>query len=262
MAIIDSTDDDGRPRADCGTAILLLDHDNLPLSRIGIQHLLDRWLSHIDSSPAIAVGEALIRIYGGWWLEDQMSESRHAASLFYAEFCPSLMYVLSRVWRVRFEFADSLFAPHHSTEIPIRHTFALRPAPPPVARRPGQQQPSCDEPDCEIRQLRKWLYRRRGCTRTACPRRFGDVWYRAEQKQVDIHLALDLAALVHRKDLAHLAVGSDDLDFLPALVTASGHPLRHCTISHLRCRTDRTYLDDVFSRFGGHIVTVASVEGG
>jgi uncharacterized LabA/DUF88 family protein len=234
-------------------AVLLLDADNVPLEDVSLNTILVCWLA--GQSPD-GVGDATVRVYGGWWNGNVMSDARHKAALWMAEACPALLNIAQTYWRVRFEFADALISPALSNqgELPIRSTFVLRPAPPLTAtQRPGQ---GCDESDCEVKAVRKWIYRRRGCTRNKCPKKFGDVWLRAEQKQVDTHLAVDLLLVAQGKQYDRIALATDDIDLLPALAAA----FRECggskNVAHIRFRAESSYLDGRLLDMGGAIFTL------
>jgi hypothetical protein len=115
----------------------------------------------------------------------------------------------------------------------------------------------CPEADCEVRKVRRWFRHNRGCTRSACPKSFADCFLRLEQKQVDIHLALDFIVLAQQlPDSACLALASDDTDLLPAVVAASsrGKPDPH--LSLLRFNEKKTYMDDFILERGVNILTL------
>lgn len=239
-------------------AVLLLDHDNVPFGSVGLKSILERWL--LELAPRTQRGSvrtAIVRAYGGWWKGDQLSESRQKATSFYADECPALLRVDGVFWRVGFEFADRLvgFVGRKAPMPAIHNTFVMRPVPPLKISRNGAY--TCIEADCEARKLRDWFYSRRGCTRKACQNLFGDIWSRSEQKQVDIHLAIDLITLAPNIDPAfNLALATDDADFLPALLSASYVSPSPHSLSHLRCQMQPTYLDDFLTSQGVVIISV------
>jgi hypothetical protein len=194
---------------------------------------------------------------GAGWKGDQLSESRQKAMSFHADECPALLRVDGVFWRVGFEFADRLvgFVGRKAPMPAIHNTFVMRPVPRLMLSRNGAY--TCVEGDCEARRLRDWFYSRRGCTRKACKHLFGDIWSRSEQKQVDIHLAIDLITLAPNTDPGFtLALATDDADFLPALLAAShATPCPHL-LSHLRCQMQPTYLDDFLTSQGLAIISV------
>lgn len=235
----------------------LLDHDNVAPNLQHLPSYLNAWLDVVSREHNIATIEDLIvRSYGGWWREEHASDSRFAAAQDYSQYCPALISTAGHYWRVRFEFADSLLTPAgNSAAVPtFHHTVVSRPAPPLSISDVGG--PVCTEQDCEIQKCRRWLYRRRGCTRNACPQNFGRVWVRTEQKQVDTHLAIDLVQLCRSwPEQVHVALFSDDVDFLPAL-TASIIGNRSATsVTHVRIAGRSTYLDPFLTANGVRILT-------
>jgi hypothetical protein len=237
------------------TWILLIDHDNIPLQEVGLATLITQWLKYSPSdSQESGIQELLVRSYGGWWREDRQSTSRFSAGPRYADLCPALMRVNGCYWRVRFEFADHLLAFDGEQSPAITHTFALRPAPQLCLATEGK---GCEEQDCEARKLRKWVMRRRGCTRKACPRAFGDIWQKPEQKQVDIHIAADL---LHLSLLAgsrrYVALVSDDIDFIPAILAFTKNIGERRSLTWIRCNRDSSYLDEELNNRGITIMKV------
>lgn len=230
------------------TWVLLIDHDNVPFERIQLRSILEAWLSEIAKvvRPE-GVHDLLVRSYGGWWQGTDQSASRAEAARAYAEQCPALLSLDGGYWRVRFEFADSLIYSNPGFDR-LSHTFALRPASP-LTLAAGTA--GCDAESCEAPRLRKWTFRRRGCTKPGCTRKFGDLWLRGEQKQVDIHLAVDLLMLASRAEsTTHLALASDDLDFMPVLAQAGIIRPNHATLTHVRFTSRSAYLDETLTGLG------------
>lgn len=225
-------------------AVCLIDHDNVPISRLSVTDLLTQWLASLPPEDEdLPVQDLLVRAYGGWWYESNVSNSRYQAAATYAAHCPAMLRVRGRYWRILFEFADTLLAPSATPLGPrIDNTFVLRPAP--QLFLPRQPELACLEQDCEALRLRKWVRQRRGCTRKACPKSFGDLWFKPEQKQVDIHLALDLLTLNGPMSaVRHLSVASDDIDFAPALWLASAALPEYRTLTSIRFSTSPPYFD-------------------
>lgn len=206
--------------------------------------------------PLPQVGDMTVRAYGGWWREEAASDARFSAAVQYSEHCPALLATAGRYWRVRFEFADDLLLPADPAvgSPSIRHTVAMRPPPPlAISQVHGAV---CTEDGCEVQRCRRWLYRRRGCTRSACPQQFGQVWIRTEQKQVDTHLAVDLLQLTRLWPRPiHISLLSDDIDFLPAIVAAATTSPLPESITHVRVTGRRTYLDPFLTERGVRILS-------
>jgi uncharacterized LabA/DUF88 family protein len=242
--------------------ILLIDHDNIPLREGALSAIISCWLASVPAElRGNAIQELLVRSYGGWWQEESQSTSRYKAGPFYADECPALVRVADHYWRVHFEFADYLLSDEEHSAL-ITHTFALRPAPHLFfATSDGR---GCDEYDCEAKKLRRWLMSRRGCTRLACPRAFGDLWMKPEQKQVDIHLAVDLLDLCSRRQAPRrVGLVSDDTDFLPAiLASATSKSEEKPLITLIRFTGKPSYLDTEIGRRGVEILNLDTFFGG
>lgn len=230
----------------------LIDHDNVATNLTQLNAFLKSWLRELFRDyPLPDVGDIMVRAYGGWWLEEMSSEARFSASQIYSAYCPALISTDGHYWRVNFEFADRLLLPSGTQpQVPNFHyTVVMRPAPLlKVAKVLGQ---TCGEVDCELQRCRRWLSKRRGCTRDACPQEFSQVWSRTEQKQVDIHLAIDLLQLCRLwPQEVHVAILSDDADFLPALIASSIGTRSAVTLTHVRTAGRTTYLDNVLTGYG------------
>ena len=233
-------------------AIMLIDHDNAPFGRTPLSEVLRGWLGSLAGDALPAVCDATVRAYGGWWFGDLSSSSRYKAVGFYTTQCPAITEVNGRYWRIRFEFADHLYHPLRNGMSPrIENTFVLRPAPQLFSR---NDIAGCDEADCEMAKIQRWVQKRRGCTRAACSKRFGDMWYKPEQKQVDTHLTLDLIALASTETPKHVAVVSDDIDFLPSLLVATSLMGPPGSVTQVRFSERRTYLDEALLAAGLHLL--------
>lgn len=238
---------------DLGTRVhyLLLDHDNADYASFPLADVLRGWLGTMGSGPT--VGEVVVRAYGGWWRAGIATTSRHEAASYYSTACPAILQIGASYWRTRFEFADRLAVDSSSPR--IEETFVLRPASPLVK---ADASGGCAEAGCESSRLRKWLFRRRGCTKQACPRRFGDLWQRAEQKQVDTHLVVDFMSLLEQGGASRIAVASDDSDFLPAFAWAAASG-RGELVTHIRFKSIRSYLDAWQQKNGIRILRLAEL---
>lgn len=236
---------------------LLIDHDNVQFSSIGLSDVLLTWLS--TSSPVNpGIPDVTVRVYGGWYSDEGITDLRFEAATFYHAHCPSLLSIGGRTFRIRFEFADSLVpvANYGEQQVAIRRTVVRRSKP--LSLKFAARVSICRETDCEVRRVRKWARRQRGCTRDACPHSYDDLFERTEQKQVDVHLATDLLELAWTSDSTrHVAVFSDDADMLPALAAAA----RRRTgvhISHIRQGRVNSYLDDYLRSQGVKLINVGA----
>jgi hypothetical protein len=227
--------------------LVLLDHDSIPFETVSLRRILEAWIAAIPETTLPAgTHSVLVRSYGGWFRQAQTSEGRFKASNFYQNECPSMLRTPDRYWRTHFEFADKLLMPPgaEQTQVApsITHTVAVRGSAESVVGRSGAA--PCPEVDCQLRPVKRWIRRRRACTRAACPLEFKDQFERLQQKQVDIHLATDLLTWAHTWDRAcWLAIASDDIDLLPSLAAAALVRQRVPKLTLVRFFTRSTYLD-------------------
>lgn len=246
--------------------LLLLDHANIPFDRSGPTDLVRAWLDCLISDsriPHCGLLSIAIRAYGGWFLGDSVSDERFRAAEMYQRECPLLFEHRGVYCRVRFEFADALLAGGHGdaalSNARITHTVGTRTKPPRIW--PVADPPPCTEPDCELPSLRRWLRRQRGCPRRGCERDFAACFRRREQKQVDVHLAIDiLTAVLRRPGPIHLGVASDDMDLLPAILSAGALRGAASSLTVLRFDTTQTYMDDHLAQADVKIVRLARTE--
>ena len=196
-----------------GKIIFLVDVDNLP----SLVSALPSLLSGLDAilGPAY-IRDALFRVYGGWFDEEMPTEQRVIRQVDLAKSI-GLMKTDNAIYRVNVEFADHLVVKSERRHA-ITHTFQRR------ARAPRlvPLKFSCSDSNCEAKQVQRWLRSRSGCTNRECSKRFSDIFEHRQQKQVDVHLSVDLLhlAMTCAADDAVVVV-SDDRDFVPAIVAAS-----------------------------------------
>ncbi len=236
--------------------VLLVDHDNVAPEGRDPRHLVVTALGQISSLPQTVA--ATLRAYGGWFEEYAASPARYEASAFYQNNCPVVLETNGAFVRIHFEFADSLAASSNADQLPITHTVGLRRTAGRIS--PRQSAASCALDGCELRLVRKWFRRKAACTAVSCPLTFGDVFERREQKQVDVHLTADLMFYAARlASPTAIAVVSDDLDIVPAILTAAvSNPGR--VLIHLRSPSrSRMYNDDLLRRFGVRVVSTGEV---
>lgn len=231
------------------TLHLLLDHDNIDFDRFPIRHILTEWITslsaHLVDSRILTVR---VRSYGGWFHGATVSESRYSAAQFYQTQMPSAFTVGNHLCRLSFDFADHLYLGEgDANRVKVTHTVVERSKPDFLTFRKPRHE--CVHPECTVSQVRKWLRRARACFHPDCPLSFADVFVRLEQKQVDVHLALDLVFIGEvLGDGDHLAVVSDDIDLLPALVAAGRRRKSgKCSLSLVRCQEPPAYLVDTLT---------------
>jgi hypothetical protein len=243
----------GRPHV-----VILIDHANVPWERINPRTLVEGCTealgAHLPEELPIRIH---LRAYGGWYADDVTTPTRYNAADFYQEHCPVLIRVSRGLLRLSFEFADTLLRRPRGLAEPVRisHTVVRRSAAPRCSRVPDA--PSCDEPECNLRATRRWIRGKAACHKPACPTPFSAQFERFEQKQVDVHLVLDLLALLgDNQPPALVTLVSDDADFLPALFVAAEIAMDRCTPSLLRFHGSSRYLDAQLLASGVKIVTL------
>ena len=179
-----------------------------------------------------------------------MTESRYKASAYYQDTCPVVMQSPSALIRISFEFADELAISRSlSNAIHINHTVGIRRSAGRIIA--GHASSRCTRDDCRLSVLQKWTRKKSACFAPACPFRFEEFFQRREQKQVDVHLSADLLYLASTCDPGTaVAVVSDDLDFVPAIIQASlQNPNR--LLLHVRSpKRLPTYQDELLCRLG------------
>lgn len=248
----------------CKEFVLLIDHYNLPFPTITPRTILEAWIKRVFITTTPNIFQIRVRAYGGWFVGNTASGGRFKASEFYQANCPPLFKIDETYCRVVFEFADNLIPMLNSRVVypGIENTLVERKSPEKIKLR--LDVPVCTEPGCEIQNVRRWLRKRRACSRNSCPHAFGDHFYREEQKQVDIHLAMDLIQFTNNgSSMRHVALATDDNDFLPALImVAVNHPTA-ASITHVRFENSNTYIDDFLKKTGVEWITVSSpLQGG
>lgn len=239
---------------------LLLDHANVPFQRLTLRDLLESWFDSIGLPAALAMVDVKLRAYGGWYEGNSASRSRFQAAKFYQSHCPTLFRYKRCLVKTTFEFADYVLPCTDGVgevEVPIRHSVVSRGSASYVKLKPGAL--DCTEANCQLASVRRWARKRKACLNSACPKSFQDCFERTEQKQVDVHLALDLLTLAERSvNGEHIGIATDDADLLPVLVGGAHRTARSGAIlSQLRCQTGRTYMDSTLESLKVFIAQVS-----
>jgi len=243
-------------------ALFLLDHDNIPHTRASIKKLIASWLNSLPAAVSSPV-YIDIRAYGGWYDKDSATPARFSAADLYQRDCPTVLMHEGVLCRLSFRFADKLITPSAESlvdemEHRITHTVALRGAPLYIQRQAEQRE--CIVADCELSRVRKWINKRKACPKPACPHQFDEYFVRYEQKQVDVHLSVDLL-LACKAQIDHIVLVSEDWDLLPALLAASiecanGKKM----LSLIRFRQSATYLDAILARRNVRIIHFHTID--
>ena len=240
--------------------LLLLDHDNLREAREDALSIIEPWLTVLERRQALPPkqGSAVsldLRVYGGWFDGHRVTKSRYDAWQTYDNTWPVLVERPQYRVRIKIEFADYLLGRlARQIQHKITHTVTTRHKP--LRMRPTDQSRSCSEGSCERTKVRDWLKRGSGCTSSSCPNNFADCFERLEQKQVDIHLAMDLISAVSANGAQHVALASDDLDFTPALMSVGVNNSGTSSLVVVRTNRRPQYSDEALRSLGIEIVYV------
>jgi uncharacterized LabA/DUF88 family protein len=238
----------GRQPAPVKHIMILIDHENIDLARTNPKALATAALRAI---PEVADGVYVtLRAYGGWFEGASPTDSRFHALRSYQDLCPTLIQTDRGLVRIAFEFADELAMTRFTAQtIDVRHTVTVRHTPDRIMA--CQRNRECSEVDCKIRAVHKWTRKKTACFSATCPPPFEAFFQRQQQKQVDVHLAVDLVWFASTIDQdTMIVIASDDMDILPALLQASfQNP--NSRIIHLHSRsTAIAYPDSFFTRLG------------
>lgn len=234
--------------------VVLVDHDNIKYQNCSTEGSLGEcgtWIAR--NSPKISP-TILYRMYGGWFSDCDATPARWAAFSELSKIFPSVLRISGKIVRFKLEFADYVFNPNtgiYNNSPQITHTVTVRKS---LGRSRVVGKRSCGEEDCERPRMAKWIRKRTGCPRTACPCEIGETFESLEQKQVDVHLATDLILMAHMSTNPILLL-SDDVDFSPAMLAATRiggvYPL-----GWARSNIQERYLDHHLSNAGVDIFNV------
>lgn len=238
---------------------LLIDHHNVPYDKITLRSLIETWIFEVyDELSTGSHASIRVRSYGGWYQGASTTNDRFSAAEMYQTICPSTFRHRNTFFSISFEFADEVINPvlpfSKQGAIPIRHTLVSRTSPQRYIK--AAQRSACEIPECKLKEVYRWMKKKRACMKPACPISFSDAFKRLEQKQVDIHLAIDTLCLSNaQQGNVHLAVVSDDIDLLPAYAASVANQ-RSATFCVIRCQANKTYLDDFLTSNGVRILNV------
>ena len=241
-------------------ALFLIDHANVPYDNVSVSDIVRSWIDTWNDSLAGTIYVRL-RAYGGWFEGSAASAGRFRAAEFYQQAAPMLLSHSTRLIRLSFEFADKLLvnnAADYDTSAPfITHTVAFRNSPMYIQRHASA--PPCTASNCQLAGVKKWIKKQRACAAPGCPHAFQRYFGRTEQKQVDVHLAVDAVQLANDETYDHVVIVSEDWDLLPAVLAAT-RVSRRGGWSLVRFRESRTYLDSILSDAGLRFVNCVRSE--
>jgi len=197
---------------------MCIDYDNLSSiqKESGILNVAQRIIASISNSIESKTGSCEIRLYGGWYEDDNLTQASQQLSIAIQDAFPSIIRVQNKnddVVKITTtaELALSLL------EEPSHHLFnTFR-----KKRKPGnikvvsQNSVGCNSNLCLI-PLAKKLLKKGICPAVGCGSEGEQIIYRHEQKLVDTMLTCDLLYLSEHHNDVIVVVSSDD-DFLPPI---------------------------------------------
>lgn len=240
--------------------LMLLDHENVPLREFPVSRLIQEVAqARVAAGNAPPVLQIHVRAYGGWFEGNSASAARARAFEYYQNNLPAITRVGHHLARCSFEFADYPLSITDSRKddrrLPITHTVATRNSPVHFKKKAATE--LCPEVECQLSAVTRWLNKRTACTKRGCTRSFGETFERNEQKQVDIHLAVDLlTAARDHGNCQSICIVTSDWDFLPALQIASSDLASSSTISVVRFGKSGTHLDSTLESLGILTITL------
>ncbi len=200
-------------------AIVFIDYDNLRQDQksAGMLDVVTKVLVLVPWDHSITRGRCEVRVYGGWYEGDQMTQLAQNLSAELQREFPAI---------IRVPFGNNTLALGANAELavsllqePGHHLFNTyrRKGKPANVRVEKPNDVGCVDAACVLPQMRK-LLKSGNCPKEGCAVSNCDLVYRHEQKIVDTMLTCDLIHSVDRVSGRVILVSGDD-DFLPPLRT-------------------------------------------
>lgn len=232
--------------------VILVDYANVPQDEIKPHQIFSTWARFI-ATAGHGSARALVRLYGGWFIEGTTSPERFRAHSEVTDHWPVVFTEGGVHHRLIPEFADQLIFTHGTRPAArVTHTVSDRRRAPRLRRTEVARQ--CQQADCTVKQVASWAASNRGCTTPACPHPFVATFGSNEQKQVDVHLATDLMALaLHRAPVRTVTIVTNDIDVTPALLlSVAAAKISNAELSFALLRSHRTvsYADASLAELG------------
>lgn len=205
---------------------ILIDFDNLSASqKSSVIDITTKTLFLLPKKFFTTRGECIVRLYGGWYEENNMTVRAQELSVLVQKEFPTII-------RVPTDTGSSLAL---STSAELAATLAEEPShilfntfrrkgKPTNIRILKPEEADCTNGSCSLIALKKLISTGR-CASVDCEIQRKDMIYRSEQKLVDTMLTCDLLYYSELK-YDHIILVSDDDDFLPPLRTAALHGTR------------------------------------
>lgn len=209
------------------STLAIIDYSNIRKQNKSLKEVAEYIISKRKDSRTRKLS---IRLYGGWYENSQATDDRNNAVAELSDSMPSVMQIENEIWIVKTEFADNTAKIRQFATLPIKNTLLRRKSTSPELILNSYDE--CSNPDCGKLEILKWLKRKRGCTSSACQKKYGEIFSRVEQKQVDTHIAIDFYRYcTESDDLASVWLISNDIDMLPSIFSViSSDPNREVNI--------------------------------
>ncbi len=229
--------------------LILVDYANIDFEKVAPNQLVSASVEALGLANGNSQLNVAVRSYGGWYDGGASSEERYSAQRIHADW-PAYFALRDTVVRVRTSFAEHVLQDEIVQRQPARVTHTVverRGKPRPRSRKRDHE---CGE-DCKLKGIRKWFRKKYACPAKECDVIWSQAFFRREQKQVDVHIAVDLLAACFSGRWPAIAVVSDDLDMVPGLLAASG---AECDLLTVRIEVSDHYADPELEQRGVRIL--------
>ena len=213
--------------------IILVDYDNIhtAILRLGVVHVVNRIVSKIDPAEMDSNHRILIRLYGGWYLNNSFTHQAQSLSAEVSASFPSTVLLSDSTTSaiVNCEMAYSILAD------PSNHLFSTyRPRGMPGGLKAHNPITECGCPHSDCPVLETYLFlKNKSCT-VCSTMKPENIFYRGEQKLVDTMLTADL--IYSSSQPQNIGVVSSDDDLWPGIKTTLVQGKRVIQV-HTRNRT-------------------------
>ena len=196
--------------------LILVDYANIRWKNVDFRKLILKICESIDKN----IDFLIMRLYGGWYYDENVSEQRIEA-IKEVDLWPKIIRIGNRVIRIKYIFSDSLIDFNGDERGKIRHTYIERKAKVKgIKVKSDNELTSCKKTSCSLRITHKWLSSLKACVHKDCEKRFNEIFVRYEQKQVDTHMLCDFLVSLNKESYSKILLMSSDVDFMPGIQTA------------------------------------------
>jgi uncharacterized LabA/DUF88 family protein len=229
------------------SCFILIDYANFNWSKIDFSQLLNLAIGSLKHNDIFAAS-INIRIYGGWFYNDVVTQQRIDAMITIANW-PNIIRVFDKIYRIKYTFSDTLYGFNKNEFAQIKKNFIERKEKLHNIKFQKTENISnlCTKTNCSIDRVNRWLKSDKACINTDCPRKFSDFFVRFEQKQVDTHILVDFLHIIHMAEENFVFIMSDDIDFLPGIQYAIVNKKNSC-IGLLCTEKINPYMHDILTR--------------